>query len=121
MSTRRRPVEVNNRWATLNLATGKLLLAGANSDRRVGVQNDSNNWAPRFGFAFRARQRTVIRGGFGIFYNTQGNGSALFRLHRQLPFGPSYSATVDQFSASPARVQDGLPPIPSGKHAWTDR
>ena len=55
----------------------------------------------------------MIRGGFGIFYNTQGNGSALFRLHRQLPFGPSYSATVDQFSAIPTRVQDGLPPIPA--------
>jgi len=107
------PVEVNNNWATLNLATGKMLIAGVNSDRQVGVQNDGNNWAPRFGFAYQARQHTVIRGGFGIFYNTQGNGSALFRLHRQLPFGPSYSATVDQFSASPARVQDGLPPIPS--------
>src|SRR5882724_1696477 len=107
------PVEVHNNWATLNLVTGKLLLAGVNSDRRVGVQNDGNNWAPRFGFAFQARQHTVIRGGFGIFYNTQGNGSALFRLHRQLPFGPSYSATVDQFLASPARVQDGLPPIPA--------
>jgi hypothetical protein len=107
------PVEVNNRWATLNLVTGKLLIAGVNSDRQVGVQNDGNNWAPRFGFAYRARQHTVIRGGFGIFYNTQGNGSALFRLHRQLPFGPSYSATVDQFSSSPARVQDGLPPIPA--------
>ena len=111
------PVEVNNQWATLDLATGKLLLAGVNSDRQVGVQNDGNNWAPRFGFAFRARQRTVIRGGFGIFYNTQGNGSALFRLHRQLPFGPSYSATVDQFSASPVRVQDGLPPIPPVEQA----
>lgn len=106
------PVEVNNQWATLNLATGKLLLAGVNSDRQVGVQNDANNWAPRFGFAYQLRQHTVVRGGFGIFYNTQGNGSALFRLHRQLPFGPSYSATVDQFSATPARVQDGLPPIP---------
>jgi hypothetical protein len=106
------PVEVHNQWATLNLATGKLLLAGVNADRQVGVQNDENNWAPRFGFAYQARPRTVVRGGFGIFYNTQGNGSALFRLHRQLPFGPSYSATVDQFSANPARVQDGLPPIP---------
>jgi Carboxypeptidase regulatory-like domain len=105
------PVEVNNQWATLNLTTGKLLLAGVNSDRRVGVENDGNNWAPRFGFAYQLRRLTVIRGGFGIFYNTQGNGSALFRLHRQLPFGPSYSATVDQFSATPARVQDGLPPI----------
>jgi hypothetical protein len=106
------PVEVNNQWATLNLATGKLLIAGVNSDRQVGVRNDGNNWAPRFGFAYQVRQHTVIRGGFGIFYNTQGNGSALFRLHRQLPFGPSYSATVDQFSPTPARVQDGLPPIP---------
>jgi hypothetical protein len=105
------PVEVNNQWATLNLSTGKLLLAGVNADRQVGVQNDGNNWAPRFGFAYQLRRTTVIRGGFGIFYNTQGNGSALFRLHRQLPFGPSYSATIDQFSATPARVQDGLPPI----------
>jgi hypothetical protein len=107
------PVEVNNQWATLDLTAGKLLIAGVNSDRQVGVKNDGNNWAPRFGFAYRALQHTVIRGGFGIFYNTQGNGSALFRLHRQLPFGPSYSATIDQFSASPARVQDGLPPIPA--------
>jgi Carboxypeptidase regulatory-like domain len=106
------PVEVNNQWATLDLKAGKLLLAGVNSDRRVGVTNDGNNWAPRFGFAYQLRSHTVVRGGAGIFYNTQGNGSALFRLHRQLPFGPNYSATVDQFSASPTRVQDGLPPIP---------
>jgi len=107
------PVEVHDQWATLNLATGKLLIAGVNADRQVGVTNDGNNWAPRFGFAYQMRPHTVVRGGFGIFYNTQGNGSALFRLHRQLPFGPNYSATVDQFSSSPARVQDGLPPIPS--------
>jgi hypothetical protein len=107
------PVEVNNRWANLDLVAGKMLIAGVNADRQVGVQNDANNWAPRFGFAYRPLPHTVIRGGFGIFYNTQGNGSALFRLHRQLPFGPSYSATIDQFSASPVRVQDGLPPIPS--------
>ena len=106
------PVEVNNQWATLDLQAGKLLLAGVNSNRQVGVTNDGNNWAPRFGFAYQFRPHTVVRGGFGIFYNTQGNGSALFRLHRQLPFGPNYSANVDQFSATPARVQSGLPPIP---------
>ena len=107
------PVEVNNQWANMDLVAGKLLLAGVNSDRQVGVKNDGNNWAPRFGFAFQARPHTVIRGGFGVFYNTQGNGSALFRLHRQLPFGPNYNASVNQFSATPQRVQDGLPPIPS--------
>jgi hypothetical protein len=107
------PVEVNNQWANMDLVAGKLLLAGVNSDRQVGVKNDGNNWAPRFGFAFQARPHTVIRGGFGVFYNTQGNGSALFRLHRQLPFGPNYNASVNQFSATPQRVQDGLPAIPS--------
>ena len=55
------PVEVSNRWATLNLVTGKLLIAGVNADRQVGVRNDANNVAPRFGFAFQARPHTVIR------------------------------------------------------------
>ncbi len=107
------PVEVNNQWANFNLQTGKMLIAGVNANRQVGVQTDKNNWAPRFGFAYQLRRTTVLRGGYGIFYNTQGNGSALFRLHRQLPFGPSYVANVDQFSSTPARVQDGLPPIPN--------
>jgi hypothetical protein len=106
------PVEVNNQWANFNLQTGKMMIAGVNADRQVGVQTDKNNWAPRFGFSFQLRKTTVVRGGYGIFYNTQGNGSALFRLHRQLPFGPSFVANVDQFSSNPARVQDGLPPIP---------
>ncbi len=32
-------------------------------------QADRNNWAPRFGFAYRLPSRFVIRGGFGIYYN----------------------------------------------------
>lgn len=106
------PVEVSNRWANFDIVTGKLKIAGYNSDRQAGVQNDANNLAPRFGFAYKLMPNTIVRGGYGIFFNTQGNGSALFRLHRQLPFGPSYVADVNQFSATPTRVQDGLPPIP---------
>ncbi|MGH9470424.1 MAG: carboxypeptidase regulatory-like domain-containing protein [Terriglobia bacterium] len=32
---------------------------------------DTNNWAPRFGFAYRpfSSMATVIRGGYGVFYN----------------------------------------------------
>ncbi|MBC8165927.1 MAG: TonB-dependent receptor [Bryobacteraceae bacterium] len=44
-------------------------------ERLVGA--DGNNFAPRFGFAYRATSRTVIRGGYGIFYDfnlpVQGN------------------------------------------------
>lgn len=34
------------------------------------TQNDKNNWAPRIGFAYQLDSKTVIRSGFGIFYNS---------------------------------------------------
>src|SRR5262245_3859385 len=106
------PVEVADRWANFNVSNGKVVIAGVNGDRRAGVANDANNWAPRIGFAYQLLRSTVIRGGAGIFYNTQGNGSALFRLHRHLPFGPINIENIDQFNANPRRVQDGFRPIP---------
>ena len=106
------PVEVADRWANFNVSTGKMDIAGVNANRHVGVANDANNWAPRVGFAYQVRRTTVIRGGAGIFYNTQGNGAALFRLHRHLPFGPINVETIDQFNANLRRVQDGFRPIP---------
>jgi hypothetical protein len=33
---------------------------------------DKNNFAPRFGFAYTVSRRTVIRGGYGIFYDVIG-------------------------------------------------
>jgi hypothetical protein len=39
-----------------------------------GFFQPQNTWSPRFGFAFQAAEKTVLRGGFGIFYNRpQGN------------------------------------------------
>jgi hypothetical protein len=104
--------EVRNRWANFDVYNGKMLIAGYNSDANVGVRADGNNFAPRFGFAYQLKPHTVIRGGYGIFYNTQGTGGVVLRLERQLPFGPVNTATIDQFSAAPLRVQDGLSPIP---------
>jgi outer membrane receptor for ferrienterochelin and colicin len=33
------------------------------------IETDSNNIAPRFGFAYSLREKTVIRGSFGIYYD----------------------------------------------------
>ena len=38
-------------------------------DHRAPYNTDYNNVAPRVGFAFRAHNTTVIRGGYGIFYD----------------------------------------------------
>jgi hypothetical protein len=44
-----------------------------NTSSHGGVKFDKNDWAPRVGFAWNVRQKTVIRSAFGIFYAAEGN------------------------------------------------
>lgn len=105
--------EVTNRWTNYDVNQAKLLISGFNTDSRTGVKGDKNNWAPRFGFAFKLRPGTILRGGAGIFYNPAGSEGVMLRRHRQLPFGPINTVDINQFVANPRRVSDGLPPIPN--------
>jgi hypothetical protein len=41
------------------------------------TKNDSNQWAPRIGFAYRLGDRTVVRGGYGMFYEAEGTSGRL--------------------------------------------
>lgn len=104
--------EVANRQTNFDVIMGKLLIAGFNTDAVTGIRADRNNLAPRVGFALRLREGTVLRGGYGVFYNPFGSEAVYMRRHRQLPFGPINVVDINQFSASPRRVQDGLDPIP---------
>ncbi|MBI1790744.1 MAG: TonB-dependent receptor [Acidobacteria bacterium] len=107
------PVEVADRQMNFDIFTGKVKIAGFNTDRHVGIQANHKLFAPRFGFAYQATRSLVLRGGFGVFYNASGSGGGLYRMHRYLPFAASNSVAVDEFSAAYPRVQSGLPPIPS--------
>ncbi len=105
--------EVADRWTNFDIISGKLLIAGFNADSNVAVEPDLNNLAPRFGFAYRLSSNTVIRGGYGIFYNTSGTGGLLLRRHRQLPFGPINVEDINFFDPNPRRMSDGFRPIPN--------
>jgi outer membrane receptor protein involved in Fe transport len=61
------------------------------------VNSDKNNFAPRIGFAFRPlnNNNTVIRGGYGIYYNQAEYDAFLF-----LPYNPPYGG-VSSFSGNP--------------------
>jgi hypothetical protein len=48
---------------------GVITFAGLNGVGKYSHDFDSNNWGPRFGFAWRPKKDLVFRGGYGIFYN----------------------------------------------------
>jgi len=56
---------------------GAYVFAGSGPNR-LGVtrfwDNDYSDFGPRLGFAFQATKKTVIRGGYGVFYEATSNG-----------------------------------------------
>jgi hypothetical protein len=57
--------------ATACAACGNLVgaMMFARDGHRRQVATDSNNWGPRFGFAYHALPKTVVRGAYGILYS----------------------------------------------------
>lgn len=110
------PRERQSKWANFDSASGKFVSAKSGSlfDQAL-IHPDRNNFTPRIGFAYSATPKTVVRGGFGIFYNHTN------RLGREglLGFNPPFIILADaQIAGSGTlkstnalfRLQDGVPP-----------
>lgn len=103
--------EVANRWSNFNVRSGKLDIAGANGvDKYAGVKPYYKNFGPRVGFAYQVLTHTVVRGGFGLFYNPAGNEGSSLRLFRNLPFGSTINITPGDINVG-LRVSDGFLPL----------
>lgn len=51
---------------------GGLLFAGVNGASRGAYEAPKKNFMPRFGFAYKVNDKTVVRGGYGIFFGFLG-------------------------------------------------
>ena len=107
-------VETRNGWANFDIDTNPAratLVAAKDGSRadRATIQPDLNDFAPRFGFAYILTNKTVMRGGLGIYYSQyEGFGGAQY-LEINPPF--EYKAVLTTDSVTPTiLLSQGLPP-----------
>jgi hypothetical protein len=105
------PDEVFNRWSNFDIITARYNVAGVDGvNQNAGVLKFWPNFGPRFGFAYQMFPHTVVRGGFGLFYNASGSESGNMRLARNLPFGLTLQTSPGDVTVGPT-VSEGFPPL----------
>ena len=94
-------LEANNAQTNfLPAGAGSLIFAkdGSLEDRGL-VRPDNNNFAPRIGAVYKLDDQTVIRGGFGVFYNLFDRVGSEDQLALNLP--GLVNKTITQTAGSP--------------------
>jgi len=92
--------------------TGGLLFANVGGQPRGAFVKDRNNFQPRIGAAYQLNQKTVLRGGYGLFYfpSAEYGGASGFSV--TTPFsGTQIGDTASQFKP---RADAFNNPFPSG-------
>jgi hypothetical protein len=81
-----------------NFPSGVIPVNDPQSPSRSGRSPDWNNIAPRVGLAYRldSAGTKVIRGGYGIFYDSTDTQRDGITLTSAFPFNQSYNATFDR-------------------------
>jgi hypothetical protein len=104
-------------FSNYNPTTNSLVIAGlASNPSNLGINTRYTYFAPRVGFAYRATDETVVRGGFGISYNPFEDNTYAYnypvRANNSFQQLNAYQPALLN-DGSPATFQAGFPaPVP---------
>ncbi|HEX8115774.1 MAG TPA: TonB-dependent receptor, partial [Pyrinomonadaceae bacterium] len=77
--------------------TGGLLFAGVGGQSDQPFRQDRNNWGPRVGVAYQWNEKTVLRGGYGVFYFPQAEFGAAQGFNVNTTFSATTGGGVNAF------------------------
>jgi hypothetical protein len=112
--------QLSSSFQTL-LAKDGIGLAITNQYGKGLGRSQTTNWAPRFGFAYQATPKFVVRGGVGMFYNGFENRGYSPNLGENYPFQFSFqfqqkndSTPINQFAGCATATPTGGPTLETG-------
>jgi len=115
------PTEEHGQQSNFDPATGRLILPGTPGWPDSLIKTDRTDFAPRVGFAYdlSGNGRTVLRGGYGIFYYLDRGG-----VGNQLSNNPDFNGTATYQACPTASCATGYRPTlsgmgPVGNNNWT--
>ncbi|MEZ5403395.1 MAG: TonB-dependent receptor [Bryobacteraceae bacterium] len=89
---------------------GVITFAGVDGVSKYAHRFDKNNFGPRFGFAFRATNKLVLRGGYGISYNGAYQGAVPNAFNQGYSINGSFASPNGGFTPA-FLLRDGMPAI----------
>jgi hypothetical protein len=79
------PTDPTNQMSVFNLATHQISQVGTGGIPRSGIRSNPAGFAPRVGFSWAVTPKTVVRGGYGVYYD-----AGMLVVNSSLYFNPPY-------------------------------
>ncbi|HMI50376.1 MAG TPA: TonB-dependent receptor [Candidatus Saccharimonadales bacterium] len=101
--------EASNNSSNYDPTTKTILLAGRGGNSSTLINADKNNFAPRIGFSYQLNNKTVLRGGYGVYYSPE-NDARSDVLTKNYPFNDQQVITNNIYDGFPTYQLDaGVP------------